>query len=209
MSGAERSNSFPSGAPERLVTERLILRRPLQSDADAVFLRYASDSEVTRYLAWPRHTALDDTRVFLSYSESEWRRWGCGPYLVYSDDAGRLLGSTGLAFESPGIASTGYVFARDAWGHGYATEVLRAMVGLARSLDVKWLYAICHVDHRASERVMIKAGFRKEGILKRHITFPNIGPSRADVISYGIDLSQEATDSSRAAGSAAPGGRRR
>lgn len=188
MTGGERSLLAPNSAPERLVTERLLLRRPVASDADAIFIRYASDPDVTRYLAWPRHTALDDTRAFLGFSDAEWRHWGCGPYLVLSADGSALLGSTGLAFESPGIASTGYVFARDAWGHGYATEVLRAMTALATSLGVQWLYAICHVDHRASERVMIKGGLTREGVLPRHTVFPNLGPFRADVISYGITL---------------------
>ena len=205
MSGGERLNLTPSGAPERLVTERLLLRRPVASDADAIFLRYASDPDVTRYLAWPRHTALDDTRVFLGFSDSEWRRWGCGPYLVFSADGSVLVGSTGLAFESPGIASTGYVFARDAWGQGYATEVLRAMVSLARSLGVQWLYAICHVEHRASERVMIKGGMTRDGILQRHTVFPNLGPFRADVISYGISLEAPEAES-RTSG---PGARNR
>ena len=41
-------------APELLVTERLVLRRPVGDDVSAIFERYASDPEVTRYLAWPR-----------------------------------------------------------------------------------------------------------------------------------------------------------
>ena len=38
-------------AAERVETERLILRRPTVHDAAAVFARYASDVEVSRYLA--------------------------------------------------------------------------------------------------------------------------------------------------------------
>jgi RimJ/RimL family protein N-acetyltransferase len=173
-------------APERLVTERLVLRRPVAADLRPIFERYASDPEVTRYLAWPRHTTLDDTRVFLDFSEAEWRRWGCGPYLVHTGRDERLIGSAGLSLESDELASTGYVFARDAWGHGYASETLRAMTTLACSLGVRWLYGLCHVDHRASARVMEKCGFSPEGVLRQHIAFPNISPLRADVLRYGI-----------------------
>ena len=174
------------GAPERLVTERLFLRRPAAADVAAIFERYASDPSVTHYLAWPRHTSLDDTRLFLNFSDSEWRRWGCGPYLIYTADDERLIGSAGLSFESSALASTGYVLARDAWGHGYASEALRAMTMLARSLGVRWLYGLCHVDHSASARVMEKCGFTPEGVLRQHIAFPNISPLRADVRRYGI-----------------------
>jgi len=174
------------GAPEQLVTERLVLRRPRQADAPAIFERYASDPLVTHYLAWPRHTSLEDTRVFVNFSDAEWRGWGCGPYLVYTAEDLRLVGSSGLSFESSELASTGYVFARDAWGRGYASEVLRAMTDLARSLGVRWLYGLCHVEHLASARVMEKCGFSPEGIMRQHIAFPNISPLRADVLRYGI-----------------------
>ena len=179
---------MPPPAPEQLTTERLMLRRPRTEDADAIYQRYASDPEVTRYLAWLRHTSLDDTRAFLHFSDAEWRLWGCGPYLAWSQDDEVLLGSTGLAFVTRAVASTGYVFAKDAWGYGYATEVLRAMTSLARSLGVRRLEAVCHVDHRASERVMIKGGFVREGILRRHMTFPNISPARSDVLSYKVEF---------------------
>lgn len=172
-------------APERFTTARMQLRRPTLADAQDIYFRYAADPEVTRYLAWPRHTGLDDTRAFLSFSDAEWRAWGCGPYLIHVSD--RLIGSTGLSFESPLEASTGYLFARDAWGLGYATEALAAMVDLARALDITRLYAICHVDHAASRRVMVKCGFAAEGVLRRHTTFPNIGPDRSDVYCYATN----------------------
>ncbi len=173
---------------ERLETERLILRRPRLEDAREIFERYASDAAVTRYLSWRQHHSIDDTLVFVAFSDGEWSRWGCGPYLAFSRADGTLLGSTGLAFESADVASTGYVFARDAWGHGYATESLRAMLALARQRSVRRLYAICHVDHTASWRVMEKGGLTREGVLKRHTVFPNIGPFPCDVLSYAIAL---------------------
>jgi RimJ/RimL family protein N-acetyltransferase len=173
---------------ERLETERLLLRRPRRDDVRPIFERYASDAEVTRYLSWRQHHSLEDTDVFLAFSDGEWSRWGCGPYLVFARDDGTLLGSTGLAFESRELASTGYVFARDAWGQGFATESLRAMIALARARGLARLYAICHIDHRASSRVMEKAGLLREGVLPRHTVFPNISPFACDVLSYGISL---------------------
>lgn len=177
------------GASERFQTERLILRRPTASDADAIFERYASDPEVTRFLAWPRHVSVEDAQVFLAYSNAEWRQWGCGPYLAHLRADGRLLGSTGLAFESRTIASTGYVLARDAWGLGYATEMLTAMVEVGRGIGLRRLYAICHVEHRASARVMEKGGLVREGVLPAHTVFPNLGPDRADVLCYALRFS--------------------
>ena len=165
-------------------TARLELRRPTAADATAIFARYASDPEVTRYVGWDQHRSLVDTRAFLAFSDAEWDLWATGPLLVFTRDDGRLVGSTGLAMETPYRAMTGYVLARDAWGRGYATESLAAMVDLAVARGITRLYAICHVDHRASWRVMEKCGFEREGVLRSHTVFPNISSAPADVLSY-------------------------
>jgi RimJ/RimL family protein N-acetyltransferase len=160
--------------PERLDTSRLLLRRPTLADADRVFARYASNPEVTRYLSWPTHASLEQTRAFLRFSEAEWKRWPAGPYLIESRSAMELLGSTGLSFESPVVAATGYVLARDAWGLGYASEALRAIVELACQLGVRRLYALCHPGHVRSVHVLEKCGFLCEGLLQGHAQFPNL-----------------------------------
>lgn len=172
-------------APQELGTERLVLRRPVAGDAAAIFARYAADEDVCRYLAWPRHRSIEDSRQFLAFSDQEWSRAPAGPFLVTARDTGELLGSTGLAFETAYRASTGYVIARDAWGRGYATEALLAMRTLAGDLGVKRLYAACHPAHAASRRVLEKAGFRLEGTLCRYTEFPNLAPGVAmDAVCY-------------------------
>src|SRR5882672_10643929 len=109
-------------APEHLETARLTLRRPGAGDADAIFSRFASDPEVTRYVGWPTHRSAADTRAFLEFSDDHWQRWPAGPYLAWSQTDGTLLGSSGLMFETPQRAATGYVLAADSWRMGYATE---------------------------------------------------------------------------------------
>lgn len=162
--------------PERFETSRLVLRKPTLADAEAVFIRYASDSEVTRYLGWPRHRFVDDTKAFLTFSDAEWSRCPAGPYLIESRSEHTLLGGAGLGFEAPSTAVTGYVLARDAWGNGYATEALTAIVDIAKKLGVVRLYALCHPDHPASARVLEKCGFRLEQRLEQFLEFPNLNP---------------------------------
>jgi ribosomal-protein-alanine N-acetyltransferase len=165
--------------PARIETDRLVLVRPRPQDAPAIFSRYASDPDVTRYLGWPRHRTVSDTEQFLQFSDAEWHRWPAGPYLIWSGVDRRLLGSTGLAFEAPDRASTGYVLATDAWGVGYATEALGAIVDLARTLGVVRLYALCHPAHDASSRVLEKSGFERDLAWIRPTVFPNLGGGAA------------------------------
>ncbi|MDX1404646.1 MAG: GNAT family protein [Woeseiaceae bacterium] len=172
-------------APEQIATERLLLRKPTLDDAQEIFDRYSSDPEVTRYLGWPMHTSVDETRAFLEWSDAEWERWPAGPYLITLPGEDRLLGGTGLGFETAFRATTGYVLAKDAWGKGYATEALLAMRSLAAEVGLKRLYAMCYPDHQPSRRVLEKGGFRFEGTLHRYLEFPNLHPGEAaDVVSY-------------------------
>lgn len=167
-----------------LLTERLELRRPTRADAEAIFRRYAGDAEVTRYLSWPTHRSVHDTLAFVSWSDEDWARWPSGSQLIFSRADHQLLGGTGLSFHSPRRAVTGYVLARDAWGKGYATEALRSMVELARSLEVQQLEAVCHVDHLASAHVLEKCGFLLRGIQRSATTFPNLGEPSSEIRNY-------------------------
>jgi RimJ/RimL family protein N-acetyltransferase len=179
-------------APERLESERLRLRRPAAEDADVIFERYAGDPEVTRYLGWPRHRSVDDTRAFLAFSDSDWERWGAGPYLILSRSDGGLLGGTGLALESRDRAATGYVLARDAWGRGYATEALRAVVGVAGSIGLRSLYALCHPEHAVSIRVLEKCGFALESRVAGGYELPNLAPGEpCDVLRWTLAVGSE------------------
>jgi len=176
-------------APPVVETERLVLMRPEAKDAEAIFERYSSDPDVTKYVGWPTHRSLDQTRVFLSFSDSEWDRWPAGPYLVHAKGGAMLIGGTGLAFETAERAMTGYVLARDAWGRGYATECMKAMIDVARQCGVKQLYALCHTDHVASWRVLEKCGLTRERVLRGHSEFPNLAPGVVgDVFRYELSL---------------------
>src|SRR5262245_59965121 len=133
-------------APDRIETARLTLRRPQRTDVDAIFENFASDPEVTRYVGWPMHRSLEHTNGFLGFSDAQWQQSGVGPYVIELRNAGTVIGTTGLhleSAESPAIrtASTGYVLASRAWGQGYASETLAAMVTLAKTLGVARLQA--------------------------------------------------------------------
>jgi len=172
-------------APARLLTDRLVLRRPEATDADAIFARYAGNLVVTRYLSFPTHRSAEDARTFVSLSDAEWERWPAGPFLIESRVDGTLLGGTGLSFETRQRAMTGYVLAQDAWGRGYATEALAVMVTLASDVGVRRLFAYCHTEHQLSAHVLEKCGFEREGVLRAHSEFPNLRPGEPlDVLVY-------------------------
>lgn len=176
-------------APEVIETQRLILRRPVASDAEDAFERYASDPDVTEYLAWPTHTTPEDSLRFIEFSDGAWNSSPGGPYLIELRATGMLLGSAGFAFEGQRSASVGYVLAKDAWGHGYATEALRALLEIAAKMGISRLRAYCHSAHRATTRVLEKCDFAVEARHVRHTIFPNLGTNEPqDVLCYVAEL---------------------
>ena len=65
---------------KRLETERLILRRFAEADAESVFKNWASDPEVTKFLRWKSHTCVEESRELLAgcvkrYGEADYYYW--------------------------------------------------------------------------------------------------------------------------------------
>ena len=86
--------------PEIFTTERLLLRRPLLSDATAIY-EYACDPEVTRYMDWWTHTDIRDSVAFsggMCPTMESWSRilWG-----HYSQTFRRSRKSSGQARDVP------------------------------------------------------------------------------------------------------------
>jgi ribosomal-protein-alanine N-acetyltransferase len=174
-------------APDEFKTTRLVLVRPRAADAASIFERYASDPVVTKYLGWPRHQAVTDTEAFLAFSAAQWERWSAGPYLIRSRSQDEVLGGTGFTFEGPDQAVTGYVLAKDAWGKGYATEAVRAIVDIGHQLGLARLSALCHPQHRPSLRVLEKCGFTRDSAWTGQAEFPNLEPGiPQDVLCYAL-----------------------
>ena len=65
-------------------------------------------------------------------------------------------------------AEIGYWIGRAHWGHGIATEALTAVTAEAfQRFDITRLYAVPFADHKASVRVLEKAGYVREGHMRR------------------------------------------
>lgn len=142
-----------------LLTPRLRLREFTLDDFAAVHA-YACDREVTRYTIFGPNTEAQ-TREYLAEAVANQRTRARNNFTlaVTLRATGELIGSIGLRAKSETQGDMGYVYAKDAWGRGYATEAARALLAAAfRDPRVQRVVATTHQDNRASRRVMEKAG---------------------------------------------------
>lgn len=73
--------------------------------------------------------------------------------------AGGLVGHAALLRGEAGEVELGFVLRPDSWGHGFATEIARALVGAAKARHPGApIIATVDIDHVASRRVLEKAG---------------------------------------------------
>jgi RimJ/RimL family protein N-acetyltransferase len=148
---------------ERLVTDRLVLRRSRPEDAVAIS-GYRSDPEVHRQQGWER---TDPERVRADIEEMGDRApgepGGWVQFSVEERDGGRLVGDVGIspADGEPGVVKVGYTISPTVQGRGYATEAVGALVDYAlETLGADVVRAYASADNLPSIRVAEKVGMR-------------------------------------------------
>jgi RimJ/RimL family protein N-acetyltransferase len=169
--------------PATFATARLAARPPHPDDAAAVFASYASDPEITRYLAWPAYTRVQPLAVFLQECAAHWEK-GDGPFawLLSLKGTTTPIGSIGITIEN-GKAMFGYVLAKKFWHRGLTAEALTHLVGWSMAQpEIYRAWAYCDVENPASVRVMEKAGLVREAVLSRWHVCPTLGPEPRDCI---------------------------
>ena len=84
---------------------------------------------------------------------------------------GEAAGGIGIELQSDVervSAEIGYWLGEALWGRGIATEALRAVTAEAFTrYDITRLYAVPFADHPASVRVLEKAGYVREGLMRQ------------------------------------------
>lgn len=176
--------------PERIDTERLSLQRLRYEDAEEIFYCYASKPEATRFMSWPTHKEVFDTRAFLRYALAAWYEGLDYSFAIRLKASNRIIGSFGVINEN-GKLQFGYIFSPTHWGNGYATEVCRMMMKLL--MQEKGVYRIgtyVDLENTASIRVLEKSGLVEEARLKKWMRFPNQGSEPKDCALYTLPLSE-------------------
>jgi [ribosomal protein S5]-alanine N-acetyltransferase len=157
--------------PPTLETDRLILRPITPADAASVFL-YCSNPAVTRFTLFETHQTIDDSRWFCEdYARSRYASREPDPFgiVLKADPLGTVVGALGAHWASqPNLTMEfGYSIAEPHWGRGLVAEAARAVIEYVfEEYATERLQARVFVGNDASERVLRKLGFTREGVLR-------------------------------------------
>ncbi|MDP9180805.1 MAG: GNAT family N-acetyltransferase [Chloroflexota bacterium] len=149
-----------------LTTDRLRLRQLTLDDADGM-MALLGDPLVLRFLNDPPADTVEKATEFLKWLAGLYERHEAVQWAITLRDDGRFIGTCAMhAWDrSDRHVDIGYHILSALWGNGYATEATRAMIPWCfENLDVHRIQGDCTDGHIASERVMLKCGFKVEGV---------------------------------------------
>lgn len=154
-----------------LETERLRLREITAEDAEGIFSCFSLDS-VTRYYGQETLESLEQARMFIeffskNYKEKRGIRWG-----IERKGGNGIIGTIGFNAWSPKHrrAEIGYEIHPDYWRKGFASEAISEVLSYGfEELGLTRVGAIVFKENKASNKLLMKMGFEKEGVLRDYM----------------------------------------
>lgn len=173
-----------------LETDRLWLRRVQLTDVERLFTIF-SNIDVLRHYGMEPHESVEQTEQMLvgmieGIEDGSIIRWG----IVRKEDS-KLIGTIGFHNRAPRHrrAEIGYEIHPDCWRNGYATEALHAALTYATfTADMERIGAIVYTENVASQHMLERNGFVREGMLQRYM---RQGDKAHDVYVYGYITKKE------------------
>ena len=151
---------------QTLETPRLILRRAVREDAEAMFRNWASDPEVTKYLTWPTYEKVESAYQILDQWIEEYRHPNYYQWMIVPKELGEPIGSVSVVRQNDRVevAEIGYCIGSRWWHRGIMTEALTAVIGyLFTEVGMNRIAARHDPNNPHSGGVMRKCGMLYEG----------------------------------------------
>lgn len=183
--------------PNPLLDDGTVALRPWSSSDLRCIEEASRDPEIPNGTTVPRTYSEEEGLAFIQRQHGRLTN-GEGMIQAITDaPSDRALGLLGLFLRhppaGPRVAGIGYWLVESARGRGVATRAVRLVVPWAlRELGLHRIEAPVEPDNVASQRVLEKAGFKREGVLRSYFLLRE-GQPPTDAFMYSIvpgDLTQ-------------------
>lgn len=150
-------------------TKRLILRE--MTEADMTFLRQILQDEDVMY-AYNGAFSDGEVQAWLDKQMLNYEEFGFGLWAVVLKETGVMIGQCGLTmqtYKGDKVLEVGYLFQKDYWHCGYASEAAVACKAYAfNTLDAKEVYSIIRDTNIPSQNVAMRNGMTRIDAFIKH-----------------------------------------
>ena len=150
-----------------LETQRLILRKTLESDYEPMFRNWANDERVTKYMTWaPYESAEQLKNTYHQYLLDSQEKLDFYDWKIVLKKSNELIGSIGVVKLSEDIeeAEIGYCLGASWWHMGIMTEAFQSVIQfMFEEVGVNRITATHDPRNPHSGDVMKKCGLLYEG----------------------------------------------
>jgi RimJ/RimL family protein N-acetyltransferase len=154
--------------PDEVRVDELLVRLPTEEDVDVIAPAF-HDPEVGGEAGLPPFDA-ETLRMVVRTRLAEMRAAGLlSPYVIQEAQTGELFGGAALHHFDPmrDVVEIGYWLFTHARGRGVATRAVGALVEHAFANGILRVEAHVRIGNVASERVLERLGFEREGVKRR------------------------------------------
>ena len=170
--------------PDNIDDGRVELRELSEEDLSEAYVTWLNDEEVNKYLDpfESKHT-LESVRRFIQEKKQSKNEYLYG--IFYENiHVGNIKIDFNYAYKNGKI---GYIIGeKKYWRKGIATAAIKIILSICKEMDnVRKISAGVYEGNIPSEKVLLKCGFKKEGVRKKHIFANN---EMLDYHEFGIIL---------------------
>ena len=167
--------------------KRIYLKIPTMKDVDGI-VKHINDKQVSRFLETvPYPYKQKDAKIFIKERANKHLKEKKGYFFsIFLKDNDEIIGGMCLSDISKQHknAQIGYWIGRKFWRQGYGIEALQLILRFGfKRLKLNKIYVRVHHPNKASAGLLKKAGFREEGLFKKHV---RKGKTWFDEIRFGM-----------------------
>ncbi|MCM3410387.1 GNAT family N-acetyltransferase [Metabacillus litoralis] len=152
-------------------TNRLIIRKININDLDDIY-EFSSDPKVAHHMTWEVNKTKEETlHNFVSIVIEKYKTGQSADWAIVHKESNKVIGTCSFVDWSNNNqkAEIGYVLNRNYWGQGLVSEAIKEVIKFGfETLELNRIEGGCDTDNIGSEKVMLKAGFKYEGTLRKN-----------------------------------------
>jgi len=149
-----------------LAIDELILR-PWRSTDAAALMAACGDPEIARWAGLPQPFGPADAEAFIESTLAMWQEGSGAPFAIVEAESGLLLGAVTRFGPDGHQATFGCWVVAEARGRGVGTRSLRLLAEWTfATTSVIRLHVFIMVGNEVSERMVERAGYQREGVLR-------------------------------------------